>query len=161
MPPKQYDSRSIVLYFPSASELQIVQAAAEKVGKPYSHFCIEMIRRGMNQPVASPELPELQKELSLTRKELEQKDGEIRGLQAEIFTLKGALLEQPESKGELDSGLIELMQDGRTRRPAEIMRELGIEARDMGAITALVTQLHALQDLGLIQEGPNGWRWIG
>jgi len=125
-------SRSIVLYFPTSAELQAVHAEAEHAGLPYSHFCIEMIRRGMAAPVESPDLPRLQKELQAARKELEQKAAEIRQLQAEIFSLRGALLEQPESKGEFHSDLVDLMQDGRTRRPAEILRELGIEPRDIG-----------------------------
>jgi hypothetical protein len=41
------------------------------------------------------------------------------------------------------------------------MKQLGIDARNIDAVTILVKQLHALQDLKIVEEGTKGWRWIG
>jgi hypothetical protein len=39
------------------------------------------------------------------------------------------------------------------------MRALGIDPKNIDAIRALAGQLRDLQDLKLITEGNNGWRW--
>ena len=164
MPSKEYSARSIVLYFPSADELQKVHAAAEKARTPYSSFCVEMIRRGMEGPIGpSPDVQALQNELATVKQSLAEKDAALRQMETELFTAQQAILGHPgvEGEGEFSSRLVDLLATGRVMRPAEIMRELGIDSRDIEAVQALAAQLHALQDLRLVAEGNNGWRWIG
>lgn len=164
MPAEKYNNRCFTLYFPTKEEYDRVLQAAEKATIPLSKYCIEMIRLGMDRPIEPPPgLQDFREDLALAKSELTERDAHIRDLEAELFTARQAILNQPESegKGEFSSKLIDILGSGRVMKPAEIMRSLGIDNRDIEAVQALANQLHALQDLRLISEGKNGWKWIG
>lgn len=163
MPDAKYSGRILTIYFPTAKELEKLQDAALASRIPYAHFALEMIRRGMDLPsVPSIDLQDIREELTAARKELREKDARIKRLETDLFTAKNSLLLQtiPEGRGSLSTELVELLQDGHTWRPAEIMARLGIDAKNIDAITVLAGQLRTLQDFKMIEEKPNGWKWI-
>jgi hypothetical protein len=43
----------------------------------------------------------------------------------------------------------------------ELLRSLNVDVRDIEAMKALLGQLQALRDIGLLEETPMGWRWKG
>ena len=128
-----------------------------------------MIRKGVELQNAVPDFQHLKEsaqgkeELARLRRELKDKTAMVEKLETEIFTLKHSLFLQPvpSGKGELSSTLVTLLQDGHVWRPNDIMRELDIDPKNIDAIKVLAGQLHALQDLRLVEEGPKGWKWIG
>ena len=164
MPDAKYSGRILTIYFPTAKELKKLQDAALASRMPHAHFALEMIRRGMDMPTTpSAGLQDAREELARIQKELKEKNARITQLETDLFTARHSLFLQPipTGRGKLSSDLVDLLQDGHTWRPDEIMRRLGIDPRNIDAITALAGQLHALQDLKLVAEGNNGWRWIG
>jgi len=135
---------------------------------PMSAFCKEMIRRGMNQPIMpAPGLLEesrqAKEEAVQLRKELKEKTITVKRLETELFGLKHEIFQHPERDGNLSfsSELIEILQRGKMMLPGEIMKALDIDPKNIDAIQALAGQLHALQDLRLVEERPKGWKWIG
>jgi hypothetical protein len=164
MPDAKYSGRILTIYFPTAKELKKLQDAALACRMPHAHFALEMIRRGMDMPTTpSAGLQDTRDELAMARMDLKEKNARIKQLETDLFTLKSSLFSQPspEGRSSLSSELVELLQDGHTWRPADIMARLGIDAKNIDAITSLAGQLHALQDLKMVEETTNGWRWIG
>jgi hypothetical protein len=161
MPPERYRGQTLTIYFTNSEEYnRIVESAKDTKVSLYAR---EMIRRGMDLPTApSTGLQDSREELALARKELREKDARIKQLETDLFTLKNSLFLQPvvEGRGSLSSELVDLLQDGHTWRPTEIMARLGIDAKNIDAITTLAGQLHALQDLKMVEETTNGWRWF-
>jgi hypothetical protein len=43
----------------------------------------------------------------------------------------------------------------------ELLRSLNVDVRDIEAMKALLGQLQALRDIGLLEETPMGWKWKG
>ncbi len=102
-------------------------------------------------------------EVAKLRSENREKTALLEKMETELFALKHSAFASHSLDGELilHSNLIDLLQDGKTRRSDEIMKVLQIDAKNIDAIKALAGQLHALQDLKLVAEGPKGWKWIG
>jgi mannose-6-phosphate isomerase class I len=158
----------MTLYFPSKEEVKEINDAAHKAGLPYAHYAREMIRRGMDLPTAPHsdilmETQQTREELARLKRELKDKLATIEKLETDNFRLRHQTFLAPTSsdKDEYSSDLIDLLQDRRVRRSDAIMEELGIDAKNIDAIRVLAGQLHALQDLKLVEDGPRGWRWIG
>jgi len=154
----------MTLYFPTKEEYDKVLREAHNATISFNKFCIEMIRRGMEQPaMPCTDLQDTREELARLNRELKEKNARIEQLETDLFTARHAPFLQPipEGRGQLSSELVDLLQDGHTWRPDEIMHQLGIDSRNIDAITALAGQLHALQDLKLVVEAKHGWRWIG
>lgn len=120
-----------------------------------------MVLKAREIPPPSPALMEAQEALFAARQELSRQISEISRLECELFSLRGSMLAQEEAAASVDSGLVTLLQDGQYHRAADILRALKIDGKNMDAIRSLASQLHALQDLGLVVEEPQGWRWIG
>jgi hypothetical protein len=120
---------------------------------PLSKYCLEMIRRGME-----PREPIIIEDNAPLHHEIRQQLIRIRELEREVFELQGRSL-QSHRECSFSPELICLMQDGRVRRPAEILRELGLTA-SIETLSALSAHLHRLQDLHVVEERQNGWKWI-
>jgi hypothetical protein len=169
MPPEKYEGRTLTVYLDSKQELNDLIEAAGKAGLPLSHFARELIRKGLEANEAKPdtnlihEASQSREEVSQLRRELKEKQALIQKMETELFALKQSGFYAPLLDGDLppDSALIDLLQDGHVRRSDEIMKALGIDTKNIDAIKALAGQLHALQDLRLVVEGPKGWKWVG
>ncbi len=169
MPPERYEGQTLTIYFPTKEEYDLILKRAEKAQIKHSHFAREMIRLGMEQSSREPDINLLhesaksREELTGLRQDLKDKNATIEKLQTELFALKQSLFLQPmpTGQGQLSSELVDLLQDGRTWRSNDIMAALHIDSKNIDAIKVLAGQLHALQDLRLVVEGPKGWRWVG
>ncbi len=168
MPPERYRDRTLTIYFPTNDEYQELKQSAIAAKTKESLFAREMIRTGMQYHTLSPNIPAIREAaqsreaLTMARRSLKDSEAARLKLETEIFALKGSLFLQPtpEGRGSLSSELIDLLQDGRVWRSAEIMGALGIDAKNIDALKVLAGQLHALQDLKMIEETVKGWRWI-
>jgi hypothetical protein len=80
----------------------------------------------------------------------------IQELEREVFELQGRSLR---SECSFSPELICLMQDGKVRRPSDILRELGLST-SVETLSALSAHLHRLQDLHVVEERQNGWKWL-
>ncbi len=151
MPAEKYNNRCLTLYFSSKSEYDATLGAAQAAQVPHSKFCLEMIRRGMEprEPVVIEDNAPLHHEI---RRQLLR----IQELEREVFELQGRSLR---SECSFSPELICLMQDGGVRRPAEILRALGLSA-NVETLSALSSHLHRLQDLHVVEERQNGWKWL-
>jgi len=121
----------------------------------------------MAQPTAPrndpEELARTKEELSKLRRELKEKNALLEKKESEIFALRhqGFATDRLVGKLEFSNDLIEFLQTGKTYQPNDIMKALGIDAKNIDAIKTLAGQLHALQDLKLVEENQRGWKWIG
>jgi len=167
MPDQKYEGRILTIYFPTAQELKDIQAAALSARIPYAHYAREMIQKGMasNQAPDISSIRELQSSkeaLSMARRSLKDSESARLKLETELFALRGSLFlpSSPEGRGSLSSELVDLLQDGHVWRSSEIMGAMGIDAKNIDALKVLAGQLHALQDLKMIEETAKGWKWI-
>ncbi len=94
-------------------------------------------------------------------------EGELRKLyervEGELFKLRHASYAMPpEGLQEPAEKLISILQaSARPISNQELLRALGIDARDIAAMKILLGQLQALRDFGQLQETPLGWKWVG
>lgn len=167
MPPAGYEGRALMIYFSSKKELNDLIDAASKARVSSSMFAQEMIRLGMDQPKSPRGDPEgsaqAREEISRLRRELKEKNALMEKMESEIFALRHQGFATDRLVGQLDlsNDLIEFLQTGKTYRSNEIMKALGIDAKNIDAIKALAGQLHALEDLKLLEESQRGWKWVG
>jgi hypothetical protein len=165
MPPKGYEERCLTLYFTSPAEVKEIHQAAEKAKVPYATFCREMIRRGMEQSQKQDTARngnEIREELAKAKMGLARQEERIAQLEAELFAARhSAFLSYPSGSGQgsVSDELVDLLKSGGSWRSDAIMKVLGIDPKNIDAIRALAGQLRALQDLKLVIEGHNGWRW--
>jgi hypothetical protein len=164
MPPEKYAGRTLTLYFASEEEVKKLHRAAEKAKVPYATFCREMIRRGMElsqKPDAARNGNDIREELAKAKRDLARQEERNAQLEAELFAAKHAAFmdyDRP-GQGQVADALVDLLKSGGSWRSDAIMKALGIDPKNIDAIRALAGQLRALQDLKLVVEGHNGWRW--
>ena len=151
MPSEKYNNRCLTLYFPSKSEYDKVLDSAKTAQTPLSKYCLEMIRRGME-----PRDPIIIEDNAPLHHEIRRQLLHIQELEREVFELQGRSLQRDYI---LSPELVCLMRDGRVRRPSEILRELGLTT-SVETLSALSAHLHRLQDLHVVEERQNGWRWL-
>lgn len=169
MPPERYKGQTLTIYFPERTEYQEIRAAALAADLRESHYAREMIRTGMQyhgiQPNAEflKESAQSREALAMARRSLKDSEAARLKLETELFALRGSLFLQPipEGRGSLSSELVNLLQDGHVWRSGEIMEALGIDPKNIDALKVLAGQLHALQDLRMIEETAKGWKWTG
>ena len=84
-------------------------------------------------------------------------------LKTENFKLRNKLfaMEKPEGIGQFDKELLDLLRQKRTWPNRALLDELGVDSSNIEAIQIITRQLQTLQDLSLVKESAQGWRWIG
>jgi hypothetical protein len=169
MPSKKYSDRTTQVTFSSLEEYNAwLQDAQNAGGMPLTKYILEMARRGREGEAARP--ADQSRELTSLREEnarLATSEGELRKLyekaEGELFKLRHATFAMPlDGIQEPAEKLIKVLQS--SARPIsnqELLRALGIDARDIGAMKILLGQLQALRDFGQLQETPLGWKWVG
>jgi hypothetical protein len=168
MPPDRYKGQTLTIYFPESSEYQEIRRSALAAKIAESHYAREMIRTGMQYHGIQPntefleESAQSREALAMARRSLKDSEAARLKLETELFALKGSLFLQPvpEGRGSLSSELVDLLKDGHVWRSVEIMDALGIDPKNIDALKVLAGQLHALQDLKMIEETTRGWKWI-
>ena len=168
MPPKGYEDRSLTLYFPTTEEVKEIHQAAEKAKVPYATFYREMIRQGMRQsqkPDTDDNVMQLREDLAKAKRDLAKQEQRNAQLEAELFAARhSGYMTYSEDEGaggsDTSNALVDLLKSGGAWRPDAIMKSLEIDPKNIDAIRALAGQLRALQDLKLVVEANNGWRWV-
>ena len=125
---------------------------------------VEANRAGQGDPSINvdQDLQTLREENRRLRRELEGVTKDREQQRAALFKLKNEIFlkDQLVGVGEFDERLVNALRSGGSWPPREILAELQIDQRDADAIQIVTRQLQVLQDLGLVQDSPRGWRWI-
>ena len=168
MPSAEYSARTAQVTFPSQEEHDAWIADAAKIKLPLTKYILEMARRGREGEASRP--VDQSAELSRLREDnahLRASEGELRKLyekaEGELFKLRHtSYAVSPNGVQEPSEKLITVLQSsGHPVGNQELLRSLGIDARDIEAMKILLGQLQALRDFGLLQETPLGWKWVG
>jgi hypothetical protein len=168
MAPKRYNGRRAEIYFPSEKLMQEWKDDAKKARLPLSSWIfatVEANRAALNDQAIDTDrdLQTIREENRRLRRDLESLTREHEHQKAELFKLKNEIFAKDRLAGcgEFDQRLVTALKSGGSWPPREILAELQVDQRDADAIQIVTRQLHVLQDLGLVQEGLMGWRWIG
>lgn len=167
MPPEAYSGRTLTIYLDSIKDYNDLVEAAHTTGLSVAEFSKEMIRRGRETltastgPDLSMELQESRQEVARLRADLREKEAALLALRARLFAEQHKLfLADEDGRGKLSGDLLAILQRPGHHRAPDIMKELGIDPENGPAMRALAGQIRALQDMGMIEEGLTGWRWI-
>jgi hypothetical protein len=168
MPPKRYADRALTLYFPSVEYKNEWSEEALKAKMPLSTWIFSMVDAKLSE--AAKPRPDLHREIDANREELanlrraiREKDAALEKYETELYTLRhrGYLsYGMGPGKGIWDAELIHLLQSGKVWRSSDLLQALGIDPKNSEAMAILANQLRALQDMGLVAEDPQGWRWL-
>ena len=168
MAPKRYNGRRAEIYFPSEKLMQEWKDDAKKARLPLSSWIfatVEANRAALGDQAIDTDrdLQTIREENRRLRLELESLTREHEHQKAELFKLKNEIFanDRLAGCGEFDRRLVNALRSGGSLPPREILAELQVDQRDADAIQIVTRQLHVLQDLGPVQEGLKGWRWIG
>jgi tyrosyl-tRNA synthetase len=169
MPSKEYSERTHQVVFSSREECNSWLQAAQKAGLSFGKYILEMARRGREGEAARPAGQELAQDLVRLREEnarLRESEEETRKLyersEAELFKLRNSSYLAPDGYREPSEKLISTLQSAiRPLSNHDLLRALGIDARDMPAMKILLAQLQALKEFGQVQETALGWKWVG
>jgi len=168
MPSGKYSERSIQVIFSSPEECRTWLQDAIKSGLPFSKYILEMARRGREGEAARP--PDRSEELARLQAEnarLTTAANEARKLyeaaEGELFRLRhSSYASPPNGLQEPSERLVDALQAAtRPLSNQELLRSLDVDVRDIEAMKALLGQLQALRDIGLLEETPMGWKWNG
>jgi hypothetical protein len=168
MPSEKYRDRTIQVIFSSSEECRSWLGDAQKAGMPFTKYILEMARRGRAGEASRP--ADQSGELTRLREEnarLATSEGELRKLyekaEGELFKLRHASYAMPPNglQEPAEKLIIVLQASPRSLSNQELLKALGIDARDIEAMKILLGQLQALRDFGLLQETPMGWKWVG
>jgi len=160
--------RVCTLYFTTDEELCWWKAAASENNASLCRYILEMARRGREGEAARP--PDRSEELARLREEnarlttaanearklYEAAEGELFRLRHSSYAATSNGLQEPSER------LVDALQAAvRPMSNQELLRSLNVDVRDIEAMKALLGQLQALRDIGLLEETPMGWRWKG
>jgi len=53
----------------------------------------------------------------------------------------------------------DLLSEGGVLSSDEILSRLGVDPSEQDAVKAISNQLESLEDYGLLESSPRGWRW--
>jgi hypothetical protein len=168
MPSAAYSNRQKSLIFPSSQELERWEALAKKARMKFNRWVFSMVE--LQLIVESQDLEEictqktsLQSENLKLKRDKERIEARLEDLETEVFKLRNKLfaMEKPEGIGEFDKELLDLLRQGLTWSNKTLLDALDVDSSNVEAIQILTRQLQTLQDLKLVKESANGWRWIG
>lgn len=168
MPPKQYAERSLTLYFPSTEYRNEWAEKALQAKMPLSSWIFSMVEASLadanrQRPDLLKEIEANREELSVLRRAVRDKDAMLEKYETELYNLRHRAFQSYPTAcgtGQWDTELIRLLKTGRTWRNQALLDAMGIDSKNVEAMTILSKQLRALQDMGLVVEDPAGWRWL-
>ncbi|MCX8207992.1 MAG: hypothetical protein N3G75_09245 [Methanothrix sp.] len=159
-------SRQFIMYFPSVKDRERWRRLARKARMPLSRWIFETVENHLaeDSQAGFAQKSNLIAENRRLQRELEKSEARIRELETEIFKLKNLYFSRPVASlgvGSFDPALLDILKSGNTWSSRDILTALGIDQSDVDAIDIVTNQLYLLLDLGLVQETPSGWRWVG
>jgi hypothetical protein len=164
MPPKGYRCKTV--YLESDAQLRRWEEAAFASQMNFNRWIRAIVEDYLSRSEDEDHdrgdeiIRSKQDETIRLRKELDRLRLELQSKETELFRLKAKPLAQDVGYMELDGRLLEILQDRCSWSNKDLLEALGVDSRDVDAISAIASLLHKLQDLGLVKEGPRGWRWI-
>lgn len=168
MPTEEYRGRRTEIYFPSEDFLKKWKGWAKAAKTPLSSWIFETVERVMDdsgEPIQdiAKERSSLQDENRKLRRDLENATTLMEAYKTEAFNLRNEIFLQKDlrGRGQFDDRLVAVLRRGGVWRSRDLLKELDVDAKDVDAIQIVVKQLQTLQDIGIVQEGSNGWRWVG
>ncbi|MFA6371316.1 MAG: hypothetical protein WCW68_01690 [Methanothrix sp.] len=171
MPSEKYSGRAHQVIFPSREECNSWLQDAQNAGLTFSKYILEMARRGREGEAARPASQELVQDLARLREEnarLAASEREARKLysqaESELFKLRNSpyALLSADGRQEPSEKLTTVLQVAvRPLSNHDLLKALGIDARDITAMKILLGQLQALRDFGQVAETALGWKWVG
>lgn len=165
MPLSQYKQRCKTIYLESPEQLTRWESAAINSKMNFNRWLRAIVEDYLNRDpddesnYASRDIQTLHSEVIKLRKELERSKLEMQQKETELFKLRTQVLQQEAGRIELDSKLLEVLSDGCVWSNRDILEALGVDSRDVEAISAITKLLQRLQDAGLVEEGKRGWKW--
>jgi len=156
------------MYFPSQKDRERWRKLATKSKMPFHRWIYEMVETRLaeeSEPAQeiSSQRASLQDENRHLRKDLQKSEARLSDLETEIFKIRHQLfmMKTPKGKGKFDAMLLAALRSGGTWQGRVLLEELGVDSNDIDAIEIVTSQLQYLQDLGLVKESAQGWKWIG
>ena len=163
--------RAVFVYLPSMQQKDRWKTLAKQQGTSVSKFVIEHVENSLQQAdPAYKSRGDLWNEVSELREQLDKALQTNRVLEIAIERLE-AEVRRYRAQPFLDDSFTgirryqkELIEVLRTaRRPVEsteLLSRLGIELTEHEAVQAISKQLEYLEDYGLVQSSPKGWKWL-
>jgi hypothetical protein len=168
---KTIKKRSIYVYLPTQKMVEDWKSKAEKSGVSISKFVIDRVEDSLRKEEgeksylnrlelikqlnnAKEEKDKLRKDNKLLKKLVDNLDNELKGLRAKPF-----LQEEYRGVREFDKELVELLKEGKSLLPEEILFRLNIESSKTNLIKAVNNQLSILEKYGLVEYVGRGWKW--
>jgi len=163
--------RKVCIYLPSIKHKKRWEELAKKQKVSISKFIIEHVENSLNQEDPGYKTrAEMQKEINDLKKENEELRKDNRMKRIVIDKLEDELrryrslpfLEKPAPKVRgYDRDLIDLLKRVNVVTYDQILEHLKIDPKDSDVMKAIRIQLEALEEYGIIQKTPKGWRWVG
>jgi hypothetical protein len=168
---KTIKKRAIYVYLPSQKMAEDWKNRADKAGTSISKFVIDKVEDSINKEAsddgylnrldlikklgdAEEELKQLRKDNRLQKKLVDNLDNELKRYRAKPFLEEGF-----RGTRQFDKELIDLLKEGGSYTPDDILAHLNINPRDTDLVKAVNRQLEALERYGLLQYVGRGWKW--
>lgn len=168
---KTIKRRAIYVYLPSQKMSEDWKIRANKAGTSISKFVIDKVEDSINKEAgeegylnrlelikklnnAEEELKQLRKDNRLQKKLVDNLDNELKRYRAKPFMEDGF-----RGTRQFDKELIELLKEGGSYTPDDILAHLNINPTDTELVKAVNSQLEALERYGLLQYVGRGWKW--
>lgn len=156
-----------MMYFPSEVDRERWRKIAKKAKMPFTDWIYSMVEAHLveeneDSQAATDQKISMQTENRQLRRELQKSEVMISNLETEVFKLRNQLFSAPTPTGlgEIGKKLLSVLRSGGTRSNREILQDLDVDANDIEAIGIVTKQLQTLQDLELVKESAQGWRWM-
>lgn len=163
--------RKVCIYLPSMKHKKRWEELADKQDVSVSKFVIEHVENSLNQEdpgyksraAMQKEINDLKRENNELRKDDKMKRIVIDKLEDELRRYRSLpFLEKPTPKvRRYDRDLIDLLKRVNVVTYDQILEHLKIDPKDSDVMKAIRIQLEALEEYGIIQKTPKGWRWVG
>jgi predicted DNA-binding protein len=163
-------SRYVWLYLPSKADKERWQALADKARTPLSTFVIEIVESTLAENEEFKPRREMVKELDALRKEvkalhndLRQKNIVLERYEAELKRYRSQVFLEDEFQGvrRYSKELVEVLKARGSMDSYRLLEALGIDPRESELVKAVSHQLEELEEYGMVEATPRGWRWTG
>ncbi len=163
--------RAVFVYLPSMQQKDRWKVLAKQQGTSVSKFVIEHVENSLQQAdPAYKSRGDLWNEVAVLREQLdkalqtnrvleiaiERLEAEARRYRAQPF-LKDSFTGIRQYQKEL---IAVLRTAHRPVESTELLSRLGIALTEHEAVQAISKQLEYLEDYGLVQSSPKGWKWL-
>jgi predicted nuclease with TOPRIM domain len=163
-------SRYVWLYLPSQVEKARWTELAVKAKVPLSKFIIEIVENSLAEESDLKPRGEMVKELSRIKEEnkrladdlrlknivLEKYENELKRYRSEAF-----LLDDFQGVRKYSKEIIALLKKQGPIDSYRLLEALAIDPKEAELVKGVSSELEALENYGLIDSTPRGWRWMG